>query len=88
MRTIARSLRHLRSAVQYSNKCNYSGAFRQTRKHFTKASTGTARKLIINAELDRFPHLPFSITRAISVDAAKDISGGCFSKSLVAISLN
>ena len=77
MRTLARSLRHIRLSLQHK-KCNYSGGFVNTRKDLIETNTGSVCKFTNNAEFNRFRYLTFTISRAMSADAAKVTNGGCF----------
>jgi hypothetical protein len=77
MRTMARSLRHFRLALQHKKR-NYSGGFVKTRKHLIETNTGSVGKLTNNAGFDRFRYLTFMISRAMSADAAKVANGGCY----------
>ena len=78
MRAMAGSLRHFRLALQHKIlKCNYSGGFVKTQMHLIKTNTGSVCKLN-NTGFDRFRYLTFMISRAMSVDVAKVVNGGCY----------
>ncbi|KAK4604877.1 hypothetical protein RGQ29_013084 [Quercus rubra] len=74
MRTLARSLRHIRLSLQHK-KCNYSGGFVNTRKDLIETNTGSVCKFTNNADFNRFRYLTFTISRAMSADAAKVTNG-------------